>query len=289
MLTQAFLDALPAGSRVNIVELEPALTRLVDRAHIAWPELAIDGERFIAHVASLATGTDVTDATLSATRIDDLTLAFACATQVAGAAGAFERRYTDDVRAIVARLGGGPELIDEIRQRLRERLFVAEPDRSPGISRYTGKGELLAFVRVTALRIGLDLLRARGARKETGDQALADLTTAETPELQYLRTLYRREFKAAFEAAIARLPPRSRTLFRYEVLDRLSIDKIAAIYAVHRSTVARQLHHIRRGIVAATRDELARRMHLSASEIASVMRLIQSDLDLSLERILRGE
>lgn len=288
-LVEAFLGALPDRARVQIDDLEGPLIRIVDRAHIAWPELAVEPAPFVAHVAAGLADDAIDEATLAGLQIDDLALAFACGTGSGAAVAAFEHGYADDLRAILARLHAGPDLTDEIHQRVRQRLFVAEPGGQPGIRRYTGKGELLAFVRVTALRVGLDVLRARGARKEAPDDELAELSAAETPELQYLKALYRREFKLAFEAALAGLPPRSRTLLRYAVVDRLSIDKIATIYDLHRSTVARQLNEVRRELVDRTRAELARRLRLTAGDLASILRLIVSDVDLSIERVLRSE
>jgi RNA polymerase sigma-70 factor (ECF subfamily) len=292
-LVEAFLGALPDRARVQLDDLEGALIRIVDRAHIAWPELAVEPAPFVAHVAvglaDEAINEAIDDATLARLQIDDLALAFACGAGSGAAVAAFEHGYADDMRAILARLHAGPDLTDEIHQRVRHRLFVAEPGGQPSIRRYTGKGELLAFVRVTALRVGLDVLRARGARKEVPDDELAELSAAETPELQYLKALYRREFKLAFEAAMAGLAPRSRTVLRYAVVDRLSIDKIATIYDLHRSTIARQLNEVRRELVDRVRDELARRLRLTAGDLASILRLIVSDVDLSIERVLRSE
>jgi len=285
-LTSVFLAALHLRTEVRVADLEAVLVRLVDRAQIAWPELGVEGEPLIAHLAAGLAGSDIDDATLAATRIDDLALAFACGCGNPAAVAAFELRYAGDLRVILARFRAGPELIDEVRQRVRQRLFVAESDQRPAICRYTGRGELLAFLRVTAVRIALDLLRARGARNETTDEGLAELPAEDNPELRYLKLLYRREFKAAFEAALAELPARARTLVRYEVVDRLSIDKIAAIYELHRSTVARQIHQTRRALVEGTRRELARRLALQPTELDSIMRLIEGDVDLSVERVL---
>lgn len=284
-LAAVFLDAIANPSRVRIIDIEAQLMRMVDRAHIAWPELAVAAAPFVAHVARCLADGEVDETSLSALRIDDLALAFACGTGSSDAIWAFEQHYADHVRAIVARFGESAELTDEVHQRLRTRLFVAQVGEPPGIWSYTGRGGLLAFIRTAALRITLDLLRARDARREVDDAALAELPAADDPELRYLKLLYRRELKAAFEAAFASLPPRARTLIRHTVVDRLSIDKIAAIYDLHRTTISRQLHETRRALVEGTRGELARKLRLSPGELDSVMRFIQSDVDLSIERL----
>ena len=104
--------------------------------------------------------------------------------------------------------------------------------------------------------------------------------------MQYLRVLYRSEFKAAFVAAIAELTPRARTLLRYHLIDRLSIDKIAAIYDVHRATAARQLAKAKETVIRATQRCLQQRLKLDSDELTSVLRLVEGNVDVSVGRLL---
>ena len=76
-------------------------------------------------------------------------------------------------------------------------------------------------------------------------------------------------------------------MLRQHALDGLSIDQLAALHGVHRATAARQVHSARDAVLAGTRRELVRRLRLSPRELASMMRLIHSQLDLSLPRVLR--
>lgn len=66
--------------------------------------------------------------------------------------------------------------------------------------------------------------------------------------------------KHAIEDAAAELAPRDRALLRLHLVERASIDDIAALYRVHRATVARWIQ--------------------SAREI------VESELTLSLSRVL---
>ena len=70
-------------------------------------------------------------------------------------------------------------------------------------------------------------------------------------------------------------------------LDGLSIDQLAAFYRVHRATTARWIEAARQAVLDGTRKELIRRLQLSRSELDSVMRLIGSQLDVSLSRVLK--
>lgn len=99
--------------------------------------------------------------------------------------------------------------------------------------------------------------------------------------------MYRDEFKRAFHAAVEALDDRERLLLRQHALDGLSIDQLAALHGVHRATAARQVQAARQSVLAATQRELIRRLRLARGELASVMRLIASRLDVTLPLALR--
>src|SRR5262249_11434487 len=101
------------------------------------------------------------------------------------------------------------------------------------------------------------------------------------------KRLYREEFKQAFHAAVEALDDGARLLLQQSALDGLSIDQLAAFHGVHRSTAARRVQAARTAVLVATQRELSRRLQLSRGELASVMRLIRSQLDLSLTHVLR--
>ena len=127
--------------------------------------------------------------------------------------------------------------------------------------------------------------REQGAR-ERGDEALAELASGDDPEVAALRAAAGDQLRAAFAAALAALAPRERTLLRQHHLDGVSLDRLAATHGVHRATVARWLAAARQAVADGTRDELMARLGLGTGEVASVVRLAQSQLDLSLRRHL---
>jgi RNA polymerase sigma-70 factor, ECF subfamily len=121
-----------------------------------------------------------------------------------------------------------------------------------------------------------------------GDDELAHRVGAEDdPEVGYLKHLYRREFKQALHAAVDTLDDHERLLLRQHALDGLSVDQLARLHGVHRATAARWVGAVRDTVLARTHRELIRRLGLSRGELASIMRLIQSQLDVSLPRILQ--
>jgi RNA polymerase sigma-70 factor (ECF subfamily) len=70
------------------------------------------------------------------------------------------------------------------------------------------------------------------------------------------------------------------------LLDGASIDRIAAVHSVHRATAARWLERIRERLASGTRRLLQERLRVSRDELASLVRLIDSQLDLSLSTLL---
>ena len=82
-----------------------------------------------------------------------------------------------DLGAAVRRIGPTAEFQNELKQRVRVRLLVAEAGEVPRIAKYSGRGPLRAWLRVTATRVALDMRRAE--RPRTSDTQLADLWSTE--------------------------------------------------------------------------------------------------------------
>jgi RNA polymerase sigma-70 factor (ECF subfamily) len=107
------------------------------------------------------------------------------------------------------------------------------------------------------------------------------------PALAVMKAKYRDEFKRAFHAAVAALSDRERLLLRQAELDGLSIDELAKFYGVHRATTARWVESAREAVLKKTQEALAERLAIASAEVASIMRLIRSSLDVSLPALLR--
>jgi RNA polymerase sigma-70 factor (ECF subfamily) len=254
---------------------------LLARGRKAWPGVALDAGEFRAFVSARLEAASTVDEI----RAEDLYLACACSSGAASALAAFAAAYDHHVAAILGRLGLSTTIRTEAQVRLATHLFLAEGGAAPRIASYSGRGELLAFVRVAAIRLALGL-----AKKESrpGDEPIDEELPDDVydPELLYLKELYRGEFNEAFSAAVAGLAPRERTLLRYHLVDGLSIDKLAAVYGVHRSTAARQLASVRAELAASTQRLLMEKLRIDKGEVASIIRLVMSQLDVSVRRLL---
>ncbi len=219
----------------------------------------------------------------------DLELARRCARGDVDAIASVEARYFVALDRLLARFEGGHALADEVKQRLRQKLFVGD-GVPPKIASYTGQGDLGRWIRVAATREAISLLRRESKEVPVEEVALAQaLAGGVDPELAYLKDLYAAEFKAAFEQSIAALGPKERTVLKYHVLDGRNIDQIGAVYGVHRATVARWIAGVRDTLLVRTREILMDKIEVDRAEFDSIMRLIQSQLDVSLSRLLRTE
>jgi RNA polymerase sigma-70 factor (ECF subfamily) len=296
-LVRPFLDAAPAAVRAQltaIADLDRRLWTLVAEGRAAWPALGLDARDVVEFIARQVTS-ELADAALDGLRPADLYLACACSKNVPGAVAAFDRDYMREVDIALARMRIGAPRVADIKQLVRQRLFVgggtSGAPTSPGkISEYGGRGDLRRWVRSVAVRTCLNDLR-KGKREVLvdDDQLIAQHTvSADDPEVEYMKRTYSVEFKAAFAESLGQLEPREQTLLRYHHVDGLNIDEIGAIYRVHRVTAFRWLEKAKEHLVGATLEILRGRLKLPASELDSVLRMIRSQIHLSLVRQLGG-
>ena len=275
---------MPRAKIVQMCEIA-TLSPACDARGVAIPELgrAAFGDLAVpdADVARLAE--PLTPAQQDA-HAAEIYLAAGCAARLPAALAALERVYLARVPDVLAAKRLPAHAVDDIRQIVRERLLGGEP---PYLAGAAGRGPLAGLVAVIANRAAIDWLRANAreaARVEPTPEPDVLVATGD-PARDHLRATYGGAVKAAFEAAIRDLPPRERTLLRFHLVDGLTIDDLARIYKIHRATAARQLDRAREAVAAATRAHLA--ASIPAPELADVAALVQSQLDLSLSRVLR--
>jgi RNA polymerase sigma-70 factor (ECF subfamily) len=265
---------------------EVALRELVERARAAWPELAIDVEAFIRYLADRwePTGDPVT--ALRAIRAEDLALTQACVRGDAKALEILDRQYLSQAPRYLASLTLRRRDLDEVTQRLRERLLLGRPGEPPRIALYRGRGALSAWVRTAAVRAAVDLERSQppGSRSEEG--ALERIATLDDPEIAHARRLYGRELKEAFQAALAALPARDSSLLKLHFIEGMPASDVGRIYGVNARTVQRWISEIRAQILSQTRARLKSKLKLSSSQMRSVLRLARSDFGASVARLL---
>ena len=296
-LVRPFVDAAPVAVRPAveaIADLDRRLWSLVAEGRAAWPDLPLDAKVLVEFVARHLTA-DLAEAALDGLRPADLYLACACAQGSTAAIAAFDRDYMREVEIALARMRIAAPRVADVKQLVRQRLFVGggtagAPTSAGKISEYGGRGDLRRWVRSVAVRTCLNDLR-KGKREVLvdDDHLIAQhAISQDDPEIEYMKRTYSNEFKAAFSEALTQLGPREQTLLRYHHVDGLNIDEIGAIYRVHRVTAFRWIEKAKEQLVKVTLDTLRTRLKLPADELDSVLRLIRSQIHLSIVRHLGG-
>ncbi|HUJ58810.1 MAG TPA: sigma-70 family RNA polymerase sigma factor [Kofleriaceae bacterium] len=247
------------------------------RGRAAWPDIAVDPAVFAAHVAHLD---------LPSEPHADLYLACACAHDDPGALATFDRELLGAVGKHIRRIDGSRELADEVRQLVRERLLVARDGERPRIAAYAGRGPLAAWVRVTAVRVALDVQRKRGGDPAAGGSA-SQLAAGELdPEAALIRARYQRDYEAALREALGELTAKQRNLLRMHFVDGMTVERIGTAYRVHRATAARWIVELRRQLLDAIYHRLGAQLALGPSEFASLTAVVRSQLHVSLGGLL---
>jgi len=223
---------------------------------------------------------------LARLRIADLCFACACGAGDARALAAFEAQFASNVTAAFRRIRTRHVQIEDFAQTVRQKLFGPP---KPKIDDYGGLGDLRAWVQIVATRTALDL--ARGAKVKEQPEAESRFldvpAPGDAPELAYLKRLYGREVASAVEAAARALSAESRNVLRDAYARGLTIDQIGRAHGVHRATAARRVQRAREELIAGVRATLVAQLGVSEAEVDSVMRLVESQLDITMERVLK--
>lgn len=259
--------------------LEEELARLVREAAATAPGVCVEPARFVAHVARWIPPDRPPREALAALRLDHLYLACAAAEGQAAAIALIEARCFGSAAAALR--GVGP-IADEALQRVREHLFVGKAGRPPKIADYAGRGDLAGWIRTTAMREAFHLL-APSREVPAGDREHAGATAdpAADPAIELMKRRYGASFKRALAEAVARLPEATRAELRRYYLEGLGLEQIAALEGVAASTVSRRLEKARRALYDDTRRALAASLRLADDEVDSILRVLDSRLELS--------
>jgi RNA polymerase sigma-70 factor (ECF subfamily) len=250
------------------------------RARRAHNSFGIDERAFARHLSRHCEDAEA----VLATNAEDLYVALGCGEGDLAALRYFEEACLREVPAFVAHLKLDRAAQEELVQALRARLLAPAPGGAK-ILRYGGKGPLGGWLRVAAVRLALTTVVER-IPEEAENEAVAAGSARADPELAVARAEAAHACKMAFEKTLDELDPRERTVLRMHYVDGLSIDQIAVAYAIHRATAARWLSSARETVAVRTRKYLGNVLNLERHELDSVLRLVDNQLDLSLQRIL---
>jgi RNA polymerase sigma-70 factor (ECF subfamily) len=265
--------------RTMVTGVERELGQLHARGREAWPDVELDLATFSALAAN-----QLDDGPLDDVRAGDLYLAIGCAARVEQAIIAFDRHYLAGLTSALIRQGQDRATAADVVQAVRVRFLVGDADRGPRIAEYNGRGSLAAWLRVATSRAAVTAFRKH--RRETAIDDLAIVARSCSPDIRLLGMQLGSEFEAAFRSSFAALTPRERNLLRYQVLDRLGIDRIGALHGVHRATAARWVAHARQALIDGVRRRLQDRLNIDRPELDCTLQQIASQIELSLRWLL---
>lgn len=279
-LVAAFLAArpTPAGQAPDGPALGAKLEAVIAAGRAAWPTIAVPDDALVAYLAERVTGQELAQA-----RAPELYLACACLRGDPAAVTVFQDQYFTEIDVAARRARADPAVAADARQNLARSMFTGG---APAIATYRGRGDLRGWMRISAMREVLRLVkRARREVLVDVDTFVETLSPVSDPELAFLKEHYRQGFADAVREAIGELSDRERALLQQQ-LAGLTVDDLAAHYEVHRSTAGRWMMAARTSVLEITRKRLMQRWGASSGEIDSVIRLLSSRLELSLERVL---
>lgn len=263
-------------------DLDELLATLCQKAWQRWPGLQIEQPAFLTYLAERAICDD-RQAELP-THSSDLYLAQGCILGDARALQFFESDILCKVDPVLARLGLSASDADEIRQELRTRLLVNTEARLAVLNSYLGTGALTHWVRAVAGRQALMSLRRNKPTAPLDDEAIYEAFS--DPVIGQLKSEYRAKFKNALHQSVAQLDTRDRIIMRALAIEGHTVTDIAQTYKVHRVTASRWVSRIRKTLFSQTRALLCQELDITEDEVQSMIRLIESQMEMSLARVL---
>jgi RNA polymerase sigma-70 factor (ECF subfamily) len=220
---------------------------------------------------------------------DDIALAASIVDGDQAAIAMFEKDIAFEIEAAIKKVDRDRTFVAETAQRVRIKLLVGDgPASPPKIASYRGTGPLRAWVSIAALRVALNAKRDAAPPPTSDDDILADLVDREPdPELRHLTALYRAAFREALTAALTALPNKGRALLRMRFVAGLELAQIGKLYRVHESTASRWIQAAVDAVGDDARARLVAKLSITPDTADSVARMVKSQLDLSIARLLK--
>jgi RNA polymerase sigma-70 factor (ECF subfamily) len=252
--------------------------RAIAKARAAWSNIFVLDEVVARFIDERLEGRP-----LGELPVEDLYLACACVHGIETAIVAFEQQLIQPLTRSLLRTAGSADAAAEVQQRLRVQMLVGTDGKPPQIAAYRGYGSLKGWLRVVATREAVRLARERERHED--DRLANDVATSANTELEYFRRVYNQEVVSALRKALGSLGSREQNVLRHHYIDRLGIDEIARIHHVHRATAARWLESAKAQLVRRARRALEAQLGAGIGGLESIVRLMQSRLDVSLRRV----
>lgn len=272
-------------------ELEGLLTRAWEASRERWANVALPAEPFVKHLAErlpTEAARGPIGPILSKLPLADLYLACACLQGTPFALETIEQHYFSRMPALLRNLRRSEAVIEDACQLVRMNLLVTTPERTPKLAKYTGRGGLLNWVQMAAVRAADKLSDRERFGQHEGSDDVIDIIPDPGPLPDELlpREIRKKAFRQATREAFSSLSPRQRYLLRLYYVDGLTTYQMAPLFRVNQGTISRWLADARLLVYKETRRLLQDQLGLSLPEFES---FIDSQLDLSISRLMVEE
>jgi RNA polymerase sigma-70 factor (ECF subfamily) len=115
------------------------------------------------------------------------------------------------------------------------------------------------------------------------------MSSGDDEEIRRLEEIYRPAFETAVREAVLALEARARNLLRLHYFERLPCERIAALYQVHSTTVWRWIDRTQQELRSDIVRRLAERLDAEKLDAESILRLVSSHFDGSLNAALSAK
>jgi RNA polymerase sigma-70 factor (ECF subfamily) len=276
-----------AGDVPGSEDIDAILLDIVGAAQRLFPTFELPRDAFVAYLRERIPADVQLPAALRQMHTSDLYLACGCARGNMHAFATFDDYCLGPLDRILGNMGIGADVSADVKQDIRGRVLVGTGGHAQIVD-FSGRGDLRGWVRVMAVRHAMQRqCRRRRELPVEDDELLLRIVAPGTLELDHAKRRYQQEFKHAFGDALRALPDREQTLLRQHYVDGLSIEEIAALYRVHRSTAARLLARARLRVLEATRARMMSALDVQSRDLDSILRMIRSQIEISLRGLQR--
>jgi RNA polymerase sigma-70 factor (ECF subfamily) len=288
-LLAAGLVAERRGEVAAIDGLDALLAAQHAQGAAAWPTVALASARYVEQLARCvqARAEEPAERVIGTMPAADLFLAAACGDGDPAALAAFQQALVPTLRQALGKLAMPAAAIDETVQRVMLMLFVGDGG-PPQIAGYSGRGALRSWLRTIGVRTGRRLLGVAAADIDGDDELDAVPAAVPGPELELLRGRYRDQVREAIAIGFSRVGQRQRDVLRQYYLEQLTIDQLATIYSINRATAARWVAAARLAVINEARVHLVEVLGSSVADIDSIIRLVRSQIQLSVRDLVQG-
>jgi RNA polymerase sigma-70 factor (ECF subfamily) len=285
----------PDAREVLSGTLGDGLAARIGAAPGAWPGVEVPVDDFVDYLTRHLPRDPLARQAWESWTVDELYLCCACVRGDPEALRQFEARFLPVIHGALRRNRLPEALREELAQDLRERLFVGRDGAEPLLERYGGLGSLGGWLGVVTARAARQSLQREKRYVLVGDDRIVDVLSAPPGhptglplmrDADPLKAAYRGPFRQAVRTALEGLEPRDLTLIRMRYVDGLTLKRIAATYRVHLATVHRWIDAIQNRLLERTRALMMEALEIDAEECASVFRMMQSHLDLTITTLL---